>query len=320
MNNEASSAMAGKQRARPRAWWRAARPVAHGMIALPIIWGQALAWSVAGEFMWHWFLLIQAYAVFLQVYILYLNDYADEAVDRLNSTYWLSGGSRVIPDGQLTGRQLYKASYVALAGMLLVAIACATLGRPMMLLWVLLSAALAWTYSLAPLKSSYRGWGEVHQAVACGAVLPLMAYYLQAGSLAAFPWLMLLPFSLVFFAGNIVTALADTPADERGGKRSFPVRHGEKVARRAAVVLLALSYGLTMILRGPGISEYWMGLTVGMPPLIILALVFRGRLLAVADAARQRECKRFVLILSASQLWFLVSWTILLCWQGMLVR
>lgn len=298
-------------------WVQAARPVGHGMIALPLLWGQAVALNSVGAFHWHWFVLIQLYAVFFQIYILYLNDYADEAVDRLNEKYWLSGGSRVIPDGKLTGKQLYKGALLALAGLILIALLSYVMQRPWMLLGVVLAAFAGWSYSVKPLQASYHGWGEWVQGLSCGVLLPVTAFYLQCGSLQGLPWLWLLPLSLLFYAGNIVTALPDTPADTQGGKRSYPMRYGEQRARRDAVLLLALACLFALV--GSYGQAAWavMALLVCTPAMAFLYYLLKTELVQNADVLNWAACKKFVLLASLSQAWLLTGWTLLLFWQGL---
>ena len=91
-------------------------------------------------FDWSWFVFCLFFGLLCQAYCLYLNDYADEALDRNNQDYWLSGGSRVIPDGYLSGQQLYRGA-LWLAGILvLLGLVVVTADRPWMPL--LVAAAL----------------------------------------------------------------------------------------------------------------------------------------------------------------------------------
>lgn len=301
-----------------QSWVRAARPVGHGMIALPLLWGQAVALLVSGRFEWAAFVAIHGFGVFCQIYILYLNDVADEAVDRQNAGTWLSGGSRVIPDGSLSGAQLFRAASVALFGMVLVSLYGAiTLDRPWMLALCGLAAAAGWTYSLAPLKSSYRGTGEIHQALSCGVLLPLIAYYLQCGSLAAFPWPLLIPMALIFGAGNIVTALPDVAGDRRGSKLTFPVRYGESAAVRWVGFLLAGAYLLSAALSGRWVSTWGMVALVSGPSLALLALAGPTFMNPARLAESMASTLRFASIISASQAWMLLAWTGTLFWHGL---
>ena len=301
-----------------RSFIRAARPLAHGMIALPLLWGQAVALLVSDRFEWSAFIAIHLFGVLCQIYILYLNDYADEAVDRDADGTWLSGGSRVIPQGGLSGPQLFRAALLALTGAVIVSLVCAVLlDRPWTLALCALAAIAGWTYSLAPLKSSYRGTGEIHQALSCGVLLPLIAFYLQDGSLAGFPWLLLIPMCLLFYAGNLVTALPDVAADRRGGKLSFPVRHGEARTVRWVGLLLPLAYLSAIALSRDWISSFWMIVLVSGPALALLALVTP----TIRDPTRVSESVagrlRFASITTASQAWMLTTWTCVLLWHGL---
>lgn len=296
------------------AWWQGARPAAYGMIALPLLWGQAMAFSITGQFEWTWLVFTLIFGAACQVHILYLNDFADEQVDKLNSNYWLSGGSRVIPDGELSGQQLYRASFVALAAMLALALLAAYFERIWMLPLAAAAGLLGWGYSLKPMQSSYRGFGEIHQAICCGLLLPLTAFYLQAGSLAAFPWLAVIPLMLMFFAGNIVTALLDTTADKLGGKLTYPVRHGEDKARRDALLILAAAYLGSVLLTAGSIS--WSTLAIFAPAIGLLLYSISTGLVVSADSANREQCKRFVILTSASQVWVITVWLGILFWQA----
>lgn len=298
------------------AWITAARPVAHGMIALPLLWGQALAWVATQQFDWLWFLIIQLFGAGCQIYCLYLNDYADEATDRLNRSYWLSGGSRVIPNGQLSGRQLYRASFVVLVGLLALSGLAYQLERSVMPALTLLAVGLGWSYSLPPLQSSYRGYGEFHQAISCGVVLPVMAFYLQSGSLAAFPWLLLFPVALLFFAGNIVTSLPDLVSDKRSNKRSYPVRHGYERAHKDAIAVLFIAYTLGFVVNQPWASYWLSNLTIFGPALLLLVNAQRIVLTEPEPVKTNPNLKRFILLLSLSQAWVMALWTGWLYWHG----
>ena len=84
------------------------------MISIPLLAGQALAFRIHGVFDWSWFFHLELYGILFQIYVLYINDYADEELDRDNHTYWLSGGSRVIPQGKLSGQALWIGSWIIL--------------------------------------------------------------------------------------------------------------------------------------------------------------------------------------------------------------
>lgn len=303
-----------------RPWLKAARPAAHGMIALPLLWGQALAIVHAQTFTWTWFLVAHLFGVLCQVFSLYLNDFADERLDRSNQTYWLSGGSRVIPDGQLLGQQLYRAAIGCIGLCLLLSVLSMFGGRELMPLIALVAIALGWGYSLPPVRASYRGHGELLQAVSCGLVLPLTGYYLQSDSIDAFPWFSLLPVGLVFFASNIVTALPDLSSDRQGNKRSFPVRYGVQQARRCVLMLS----GIAGLLATPQImghlKDAWAAALVSGPTLVLLyiaSLTPRSETIdPFASSEHFPDLKRFMAMTISSHAWLLLAWTVLLFWHG----
>ena len=281
--------------------------MAHPMIFIPLLMGQALAFHAGGRFSWTFFLLTALFGALYQVYLLYTNDHADEAVDRANVQRWLSGGSRVLPEGKLQGRELLAGARVALAVLAgLVLYLAAVADRPWMPVGLLIAVALCWAYNRRPLRLSYRGHGEVLQGLGCGVLLPLIGYYMQQGTLHEFPWELLIPLYLVFHAGNIVTALPDYASDKSGGKNTFPVRHGQLKGRSIALLLLAIAY-LGLAVTAPPLPHSALGLIV-IVPIVVLVRVAASGLLRRADVSDFASCKAFVNWVSASQAWFLCAW------------
>lgn len=228
------------------AWLKAARPPSQSYIALPLLLGQLLAWRATDNWSWAIFVWVQLFGVFDQLYIVFANDYADQETDALNRTSTIfSGGSRVLVDGSLAPRALFRAAalmaFLALGtGVALVVGWDRTASLPLMAAGI----ALLWAYSYAPLRMSYRGGGELLQMLGVGLVLPLIGFEAQAGSLAAFPWAalaFLLPLNL---ATSLSTALPDEPSDRASEKRTAAVLLGGPVARGVVIGLNALGLGL----------------------------------------------------------------------------
>ncbi len=277
------------------------------MIFVPLLLGQALVFDVQGRLSWTFFLYAMLFGLIYQVFLLYLNDVADEVVDGTNDRYFLSGGSRVLPDGKLRRQDLLlgaRVAFVALAG--LAAWVAVVLDRPGFLAGTGLAVFLAWAYNSKPLQLSYRGHGEILQGLGCGVVLPLIGFYLQQGSVLGFPWAVLLPLYLIFHAGNIVTALPDTPSDRAGGKKTVPVRRGELTARRSALKLLALACICVVIVN---LHRPWIVLAIlVVPATLVLAGVVLSGLLSRANTSDFAGCRQFVTWVSASQAWLLCAW------------
>jgi 1,4-dihydroxy-2-naphthoate octaprenyltransferase len=298
-----------------KSWIQAARPAAHGMIFIPLLAGQALAFRIHGVFDWSWFFHLVLYGILYQIYVLYINDYADEELDRDNHTYWLSGGSRVIPQGKLSGQALWFGSWVILGLLLAQALYWGVgLKRPGMSLLMIGAVGLGWAYSLPPLRLSCRGHGEILQGVGCGVLLTLTGFYTQVGSLESFPWMAGVPLFLIFYAGNIITALHDYPADLAGNKRTYPVRLGQRRSRKHILALLFCAYILiswvTPNLTNP-VSLFALAQT---PSLLILLIVKSKGWLERGDIENTDECQKFVLWTTLSQVWLLLAWITSLFW------
>ncbi|MEL7296829.1 MAG: prenyltransferase [Pseudomonadota bacterium] len=298
------------------AWLQAARPAALPMILLPLLLGQGFALDTGATLSWPLSVLAVSFAALFQAYLLYTNDAADAQIDQTNGQYWLSGGSRVVPEGKLSNLQLQRGADVALVMLWLICGYLAVFAdRPWMLAALVASVALSWSYHRPPLRLSYRGHGEVVQGLGCGALLPLVGFYLQRGDLTDFPWLSLITLYGFFHAGHIITALPDYASDLVGGKRTIPVRHGQKTARIGAMVLLTIVYASLWLAQA---TLGWPSIAIiGAPSLLILVGVRLSGLLYDSDVSRFAKCRQFVTWLTISQAWFLFAWTFAVYAGGM---
>jgi 1,4-dihydroxy-2-naphthoate octaprenyltransferase len=270
--------------------------------------GQALAYAVTGSFSWRAAALVHLFGLLDHLYIVFANDYADREVDADNDTYTLySGGSRVLVEGRIEPTSLRRAAFAMAGGMVALGLGW-SMERPFFVLLAVMAIALLWAYSYPPLRLSYRGGGEVLQGLGLGVVLPMVGYYGQAGSLAQFPWAVLVPLWVLGFAGNIVTALPDEPSDRRGDKRTWPVVRGSAVARRHAVVLIAFGAILTSFV-GPPLGTGAKLTVVGLPLAALLgSLAFIGR----AEPERRRPMLAFVTLLGGAISLVWVAWSVAL--------
>jgi 1,4-dihydroxy-2-naphthoate polyprenyltransferase len=195
----------------------------------------------------------------------YANDYFDLEADLANLTPTMfSGGSRVLPDGQLPPlAALISAlglAFVGTAAALRLAVFPAGEGQPLAAGVLLVAGALAWAYSAPPLALHSRGWGEVATAVVVTGLTPLAGYLLQArasgsaarpsmGPLLAVLW----PLALLQFNMLLTIELPDAAGDAAVGKRTLVVRVGDRIAARLSQLTLFAAYGSLPILA-------WLGL------------------------------------------------------------
>lgn len=293
----------------PAAWIQAARPLAQINIALPLLLGQALAFAALGRFSVGLMYCAGVFGTLVQLVIVFVNDFADRETDARNTTFSrFSGGSRVLPEGRIAPASLRRAALVMLALLGLFCGGLAFAGRPWAPMFALATALLVWAYNHPPLRLAYRGHGELVQGIGVGVVLPLAGYYLQAGTLAGFSWQALVPLLFLGYTGNILTALPDAPSDRASGKRSYPVRRGEWVARRHALelLLMAAAMGSWVV---PGLSLLGTALAAA-PTLGMVALAVP--LLGSADAESRSECERFVLLAAGAGHLLLLNWALVL--------
>ncbi len=263
-------------------WLQASRLPSQTYIFFPLLLGQAAAYAYSGVFSWRLFAVVQLFGLFIQLYIVYANDYADRDADALNTTYnTFSGGSRVlVTEGGLSASQMVQA-------IRLMVVLNAAIGvyltvyhdRPWSLALVVLSLGLLWAYSYPPIKLSYRGGGELLQMVGVAGVLPLFGYYVQAGSLQAFPWALLLLLFPTHLACAISTSLPDYPADKASGKKTSAVRFSPKTARRWVMGLQLLSIVFLHVTAVVSFPWNWL---VSIVPL--MSLFMMARLGATAEA------------------------------------
>ncbi|MGH1347709.1 MAG: prenyltransferase [Nannocystales bacterium] len=288
------------------AWIQAARPLAHANLAMPLLVGEVLGWALVGEWDLRLVLLTHLAVVLDQLFIVFANDVADEESDRANKHATpFSGGSRVLVEGKISRQALRRASWLAAAALLgLAATMALGMRRPLLFpLWVA-GIALMWAYSYAPLRLSYRGYGEVAQGLGLGLILPMIGFYTVTGSLQAMPWPALVPLFILGFAGNINTALPDTQPDAATKKRTWPVRFGADRARKHILQLLAVATFMTPFVLTDMPQTTWFSVEAGpVVALLVGALLWRD-----ADAQDRRGCVRFVFMAALALNLLMLGW------------
>jgi 1,4-dihydroxy-2-naphthoate octaprenyltransferase len=224
-----------------RDWLKASRLASQSYIALPLLLGQLVyARTNGGSLHLGVLALVQLFGLFDQLYIVYANDVADQATDRLNTTSTLfSGGSRVLVEDRLSAGTLGSAARAAAAALVAISLALALWrGAPLLVLFAFVAIGLLWAYSYPPFRLSYRGGGELLQTFGVGMVLPLYGYVAQGGSFASFPFALLALLLPTHLGCAIATALPDEPSDRQSNKLTLAARIG---GERAALVTVALN-------------------------------------------------------------------------------
>ena len=169
-----------------------------------------------------------------------INDWFDRHVDAINEP------NRPIPSGRIPGRW---GLYLGLIGSLLSLALAAVLG-----VWVLgatlIALALAWAYSMPPLRFKQNGWlGNT----AVGISYEGIAWFTGAAALLSqFPgWPIVTLAALYSLGAHGIMTLNDfksVDGDRRMGLASLPAQLGVDVAARVACVVMAVPQGLVIAL------------------------------------------------------------------------
>jgi len=280
------------------AWIQASRLSAQAYILFPLLLGQGFYRQTGGDLNPAVLAWVFAYSLLIQLFIVYANDYADAEVDRLNTTYNIfSGGSRVLPSGLLTKKDLLAG--IALTMVLNLGVGWVLwwwYGRSWSLPLIFISWAFLWVYSYAPFKLSYRGGGELVQALGVGLLLLFFGYYAQAGTAGSFPWKYLVFVLPLQLGSALATALPDEPSDRLGHKHTLVVLLGPVPVKRLIVSLHFVGLGCFCLLGwyGPASSKSY--LLVGYP---LLATVLMAWLIKNGPAGHWR-CNTFVALAVSS--------------------
>ncbi len=202
----------------------------------------------------------------------YVNEYADHETDRLTTRTDFSGGSGALERFGLPRRLALDAAGVTLVGGAAMTILGAVTGllSGQAVAGLTVVAVLGWAYSLPPVALSWRGLGEVDNAVLGGVVLPAIGAAVATGSVSLRTAASFAPFATLVFANLLATGWPDREADAAVGKRTLPVRWSPARLRRAYWAAVAAS--------AAGLLAVWV---VGWLPTVVMAATLPAYGLAV---------------------------------------
>ena len=249
----------------PRARWAfAIKPASWPKLLVPMALGQAIGIDATGRLSVAGLVVGALFTVLDLVFVVLLNDWGDQEVDRIKRSMFPGSSKKTIPDGVLPAPLLLLVGLLAGVGAALVALAGEiALGRPWLTIAALGSLGLFVAYTLPPLRLNYRGGGELLEALGVGVALPWINAYAQSGRALA-PGLVVVPgCAILALSSAIASGLSDERSDRRGGKRTFTTMLGNAIARRM-VNLLALLGGLVWA------ATAWLGAS-GTPTIPLLA-------------------------------------------------
>lgn len=277
-------------------WVKASRLPAQLFIFPSLLLGQITALYDGYNINWWILLLVHLYGLFMHLFIVYANDYADFETDQANQTYTpFTGGSRVLVEGELSKKELRMGSLIMVGLNLVFGILLSTLaGNWLILTAVIVGMLLFQMYSFSPVKLSYRGFGELLQMLGVGIILPTVGYLSQGGTLAQLPWWLFLLLLPAQYAMAISTSLPDEPSDKESSKNTTVVNLGSRPSKYLVLALYLLSL-ISVLIYFAGALTQWIAVSV----FTLLAVLIINQLLVLVRFETQPGSKglfNFVLL------------------------
>lgn len=215
-------------------WLKAARLRLHILGMLPVLIGSLIAFHNTGNFSIPNFILSELITLFVLIATAFANDYADAETDRLNANFNIfSGGSRVIPNGLISRKQMLTATvFSSIISIIFSLVFLIFLkGYPVILILNLFGLFIGLEYSLPPLSISYRGLGEFFVVFMYSFFCLFFGYVAQAGSGFDIDTIYLsIPLAISIFLMILITEIPDTESDKISGKKTIPVIFGREAS------------------------------------------------------------------------------------------
>jgi 1,4-dihydroxy-2-naphthoate octaprenyltransferase len=218
------------------------------------------------------------------------NDYFDQETDAITVRTAWSGGSGVLPNGELPPVVALTAALACGAVGLAATAAEALLGNGTVAALGVAIAFLGWSYSAPPVRLLARGLGELDTIAVVAVLVPFVGYAAFAHGIGPHALLATLPCACAMFAMMLTVELPDAAADAATGKRNLVVRWG---VARATLVARALALATAVVLVVTGAAVF------AAPAVAVLAAV---PVAAVAAAYAAVERLRALPLVSAELL------------------
>ncbi len=260
-----------------RLWFRATR--FHMVISgsSPIFVATAFAFYTHRVFNWWLFLLTWIAMTAVLVSTDLLNDYYDHVLkaDDLNPvTTPFSGGSRVIQEGLIAEKTIFRVSIALLVFASIIGLYLNfVLDGVTILLLGLLGFFLVFFYTAPPVKLCYRGFGEIAQAIGYGPVMLFGAYFVQTRVLDPAIMLFAIPFTFIGLIVGMILSIPDYDADKKVKKNNLVIVLGKKRTVVAYGVMLVLIFVSDAILLYSKLIPVWSAVVFITVPLAVVSVV-----------------------------------------------
>lgn len=266
-------------------WLKLSRPAFHLVGVLPFILGTILAWRLEGVFNISVCILgvLAVISVMLSTY--YAGEYSDYREDIISKSIFkssFSGGSGVIQEGTISGREARCASVVALVSaggigiVLQLGLDTGSYTIPLGILGIF----SGFFYSTRPIRLITRGVGEILIGFCYGWLPIATAFYIQTGHLHPLVHWMGLPVGLTVFNVILLNEFHDYPADRATGKRNVLVRLGIERGIMLYATASVIAWGAMFCAIRAGVPARALYLYI---PVIVLSGLVTGGILMRKD-------------------------------------
>jgi 1,4-dihydroxy-2-naphthoate octaprenyltransferase len=280
---------------------------------IPIVLGTIIACTRNIRFNPVYFLLALMGGIFVHLGANVVNDYFDykSGNDTVNKEFVrpFTGGSRTIPSGLLTPKEVFVGSIIlfALAG--IVGLYFTLVVGSFILVLGAIGLFSAFFYTGHPVNLANKGLGEIAVGINFGLLMTLGAFYVQTGILAVEPLVAAVPVALLITAILYINAFQDYAADKAVGKKTWVVRLGRE---KASVVYAFLMLGTYVAILLGAILDI-------MPLYTLVALVTLPLAVKSVQNARHFHSSSFQLVPSNALTIVVHLFTGLLLWLGYLL-
>lgn len=209
-------------------WIEAARPKTIIASISPVVIGTALAYA-DGSFHILVFIMTLLAALMIQVGTNYANDYFDFVKGQ--DTSERKGPRRACASGLVSQRAMLKAVALAFGTAILATSLLIYVGGAIIALLLVLAVLFGLAYTGGPFPLANLGLGDLFVLVFFGLVATAGTYYLQTGAWNSNAWIAGTGPGLMSCAILAINNLRDVDEDRKTGKRTLPVRLGEKYGK-----------------------------------------------------------------------------------------
>ena len=147
------------------------------------------------------------------------NEYFDYETDRINKNFsQFTGGSRMIVEGKISFKETKVAIIISLGIVLILGIILSLMTNIYTGFILLIGVILGLSYTVPPLKLSYRGLGELDVGLTHSFYIVLAGFLMQSPKMdLTFPLLISIPLFFAVFGAIILAGFPDLLADKKVG-------------------------------------------------------------------------------------------------------